>query len=181
MVSDLAALRPPAPSKEPREEQNGLRFASPCDNDGMRYEHIQYGYWGAGTLVFVLVMGVITLPEAFDGSTVTGWVLTATLVVIFAITVLFSKLTVRIEDTTLTASFGRGWPRRVIDLSDVATVTAVRNTWIQGWGIRKISGGWMYNVWGLDAIAFTLTSGKLVRIGTNDVDDLLASVKVLTG
>jgi len=147
----------------------------------MRYEHVQYGYWGAGTLVFVLIMGAITLPEAFASSTVGGWALTASLVVIFAITALFSKLTVRIEDTLLTASFGRGWPQRVIDLSDVATAAAVRNTWIQGWGIRKISGGWMYNVWGLDAIEFTTKSGTLVRIGTNDVDDLLASAKVLTG
>ena len=147
----------------------------------MRYEHIQYGYWGVGTLLFVLIMGVITLPETFDSSTVGGWVLTASLAAIFAITVLFSKLLVRIEDTKLSASFGLGWPRRVVDLSDVATATPVRNRWIQGWGVRKISGGWMYNVWGLDAIEFKMTSGKLVRIGTNDTDDLLASVRVLTG
>jgi len=147
----------------------------------MKYEHVQYGYWGVGTVVFVLIMGVITLPEAFASSTVGGWALTASLVVIAAITVLFSKLLIRIQDTELSASFGFGWPRRVVDLSDVVTATPVRNTWIQGWGIRKISGGWMYNVWGLDAIEFTMTSGDLVRIGTNDLDNLLASVKVLTG
>ena len=147
----------------------------------MRYEHVQYGYWGPGTVVFVLIMGMITLPEAFDSSTAGGWALTASLVAIAVITVLFSKLTVQIQDAELSASFGHGWPRRVVDLSDVATATSVRNTWIQGWGIRKISGGWMYNVWGLDAIEFTMTSGDLVRIGTNDVDNLLASVKVMTG
>lgn len=147
----------------------------------MRYEHVQYGYWGVGTLVFVLIMGVLTLPEAFDDSTLAGWGVTATLIVIAAITVWFSKLTIRIEDVELSASFGFGWPRKVIDLSDVLAASQVRNRWIQGWGIRKISGGWMYNVWGLDAVEFKMSSGELARIGTNDVDDLLASVRVMTG
>jgi hypothetical protein len=147
----------------------------------MTYEHVQYGYVGAGTLVFVLIMGVLTLPEAFDDSTSAGWAVTATLVVIAAITVWFSKLAVTIEETTLTAAFGLGRPHKTIDLSDVVTATPVRNRWTQGTGIRKISGGWMYNVWGLDAIELTLHSGEIVRIGTNDLDNLLASVKVLSG
>ncbi|MCL1588137.1 MAG: hypothetical protein M3092_06935 [Actinomycetia bacterium] len=147
----------------------------------MTYEHTQYGYWGAGTIVFVLIMGAITLPEAFDDSTLAGWAVTASLVALAGITVWFSWLKVRIEDTTLTAAFGPGRPRRIIDLSAVVTATPVRNKWIQGWGIRKISGGWMYNVWGLDAIEFTMASGDLVRIGTDDQDNLLASVHVFTG
>ena len=147
----------------------------------MKYEQVQYGYWGAGTIMFVLIMGALTLPDAFNDSTIGGWALTAALIVLAAITVWFSKLTVTIEGSELTAAFGPGRPRKVIDLSDVVTATGVRNTWIQGWGIRKISGGWMYNVWGLDAIEFTMASGDLVRIGTNDTDNLLASVRVLTG
>jgi len=146
----------------------------------MTYEHVQYGYLGVGTLVFVLIMGAITLPEAFDDSTLVGWGVTASLVALAAITMWFSKLTVTIKDTTLTAAFGLGRPHKTIDLSDVVTATPVRNTWIQGTGIRKIPGGWMYNVWGLDAIEFTMTSGDIVRIGTNDVDNLLASVRVFT-
>ena len=147
----------------------------------MTYEHIQYGYWGVGTVVFVLIMAALTLPDAFDDSTFAGWVLTASLVVIAAITVWFSKFTVTIEGAELSAAFGPGRPCKTIDLSDVATVTAVRNSWIQGWGIRKFSGGWMYNVWGLEAIEFAMKSGKLVRIGTNDTENLVASVKVYTG
>jgi hypothetical protein len=147
----------------------------------MRYEHVQYGYWGVGTVLFMLIMGVLTLPETFDDSTLAGWAVTATLVVVAAITVWFSRLTVTIEDTQLTASFGPGRPRKNVDLSDVATTMPVRNAWIQGWGLRKISGGWMYNVWGLDAIELTMASSERVRIGTNDTDNLLASIRVLTG
>ena len=147
----------------------------------MRYEHVQYGYWGVGTVLFMVIVGAMTLPETFDDSTPAGWAVTATLVVIAAITVWFSKLAVTIQDTQLSAAFGQGRPRKVIDLSDVVTATPVRNTLIQGWGIRKISGGWMYNVWCLDAIEFAMASGEIVRIGTNDTENLLASVRVLTG
>jgi hypothetical protein len=147
----------------------------------MTYEHVQYGYWGAGTVVFVVVMGVLTLPDAFSDSTAGGWALTATLVGIAVITIWFSKLKVTIEGSELSAAFGPGRPHKTIDLSDVASATSVRNTWIQGWGLRKISGGWMYNVWGLDAIEVTMRSGEIIRIGTNDTDNLLASIRVITG
>ena len=147
----------------------------------MRYEHVQYGYLGVGTVALMVIIGMFSLPEAFDDSALAGWAVTATLVAIAALVVWFSRLKVTIEDVELSASFGPGLPRKVIDLSDVTSATRVRNAWIQGWGIRKISGGWMYNVWGLDAVEFTMTSGELSRIGTNDPDNLLASVQVLTG
>ena len=147
----------------------------------MMYEHTQYGYFGIGTVALMLVVGVFSLPETFDESALAGWAIVMMLVAIVSIVVWFSRLMVTIEDAKLSASFGPGRPRKTIELSDVASATPVRNSWFQGWGIRKISGGWMYNVWGLDAIEFEMTSGKRIRIGTNDVDDLLASVRVLTG
>jgi len=42
-----------------------------------------------------------------------------------------------------------------------------------------ISGGWMYNVWGLDAVELNLTSGKVFRIGTDEPAELLAAVEQL--
>jgi hypothetical protein len=147
----------------------------------MGYEHSQYGYFGAGTVILMVVVAIITLPETFAESTLLGWGVTAMLVAIAALLVWFSRLVVRVDQGELSASFGPGRPRRVIDLADVATAAPVRNTWIQGWGIRRISGGWMYNVWGLDAVEFAMTSGEIARIGTNDMENLLASVHVYTG
>ena len=45
----------------------------------------------------------------------------------------------------------------------MTAVREVRNRWIQGWGIRKISRGWMYNVWGLDAVE----TGAHIRQGVS--------------
>jgi hypothetical protein len=136
----------------------------------MDYEHVQHGYFGVGSVALMVIAGVFSLPEMFAESTMGGWVLAGSLM---AIAVLVGG--------NVNASFGLGWPRKSIDLSDVVRVAAVRNTWIQGWGVRKISGGWMYNVWGLDSVEFEMTSGELARIGTNDSDNFLASVGVYTG
>jgi hypothetical protein len=147
----------------------------------MSYEHVQHGYIGVATVVFMLVVGLATLPETFNESAGAGWAVIAMFVVIAGVTVWFSWLKVAVEDATLTAAFGPGRPRKRVDLSDVVSALPARNQWYQGLGVRKISGGWMYNVWGLDAVEFTMTSGEIVRIGTNDLDNLLASVRVFTG
>ena len=91
----------------------------------------------------------------------------------------FSFLTVTVEPASARAAFGRGWPRKTVDLSQVVTVAAVRNRWIYGFGIRWIPKGSLWNVWGLDAVEFKLKSGRVVRFGTEDTDGLLAAVSGL--
>ena len=45
-----------------------------------------------------------------------------------------------------------------------------------GWGIRKVVGGWMFNVAGLDAVELGLSKGGLFRIGTDEPDQLLEAI-----
>ena len=63
-------------------------------------------------------------------------------------------------------------------MSDVAAVRQVRNNWIQGWGVRKVTNGWMYNVWGLDAVELEMSSGDIFRIGTDDQERLHTAISV---
>jgi len=60
----------------------------------------------------------------------------------------------------------------------VTAVRQVRNHWYYGFGIRKVPNGWMYNVSGLDAVELHLTSGKVFRIGTDDVDQLFGVLSI---
>jgi len=100
----------------------------------------------------------------------------AFLVVAAGATFMFSRLTVTVDEATVVAAFGLGWPRRTERLDEIVAVRKVRNKWIYGWGIRKLPGGWMYNVWGLDAVELDLSSGKMFRIGTDDPEGLLAAL-----
>ncbi len=92
--------------------------------------------------------------------------------------VYLSRLEVTVTDEQVVATFGFGKPRRVFDLREIVEVRAVRNSWWNGWGVRKIRNGWMYNVLGLDAVQLELRSGNSFRIGSDDPepDGLVAAL-----
>jgi hypothetical protein len=90
---------------------------------------------------------------------------------------LFSTLTVVVDDWAVRLWFGLGSLRRDVVLADVTAARRVRNSWHAGWGLRAIPGGRLYNVGGRDAVELELDDGRVVRIGTDQPDALLAAVK----
>jgi hypothetical protein len=91
---------------------------------------------------------------------------------------LFAVLTVRVDGSHVSATFTFGFPNYRIALSEIESVTAVRNKSWWGIGLRKIPGGWMYNVWGLDAVELTRTGASVFRIGTDDPSGLANAINV---
>jgi len=145
----------------------------------MRYHHIQSSYLAAIVFIgFVLLFGLVALLGGEDPEVVA--VLGASLLVVGAVVLWFNWLTVTIDGDRVVVAFGRGWPRRTIKVRNIAGFGPVRNKWYYGWGIRKIPRGWMYNVWGLDAVEIELSNGRKFRIGTDEPGDLIAALKVLT-
>jgi hypothetical protein len=140
----------------------------------MAYQHTQQAFlpftlW----IAFVIVMGALIPREEWA-----AW-LAVFLLAITLVMILFSRLTVAVTNESIVASFGAGWPRHTETLEDVRAVAAVRNTWIQGWGIRKISGGWMYNVQGYGAVELDLRSDRTFRIGTDEPAALEAAIAMV--
>ena len=90
----------------------------------------------------------------------------------------FSRLRVRVEDGTLTVAFGAGWPARRIPVAEIASAEAARNRWWWGFGIRLTPQGWMWNVYGLDAVQLVLEDGRRFRVGTADPSGLLAALQL---
>jgi hypothetical protein len=140
------------------------------------YEHTQSGLvLFVGLLAAAVVSGVVL---ALVGA---GWI-TVTMAGVFALTgFAFGALTVSVDETHLTARFGvgvlRGWYRQHVPLSEVTSCRPVRNRWHNGWGIRYIGPGWLYNVAGLDAVEVILASGTRTRIGTDEPAALVAALE----
>ena len=133
----------------------------------MLYRHTQPG---------LLIVSLCLVAIAFDIAIIwqTGqWMpATAALVVLTAVAILFSSLTVEISDNELRWRFGPGlWTHR-LPLGDIETVAVVRNQWWNGFGIRIASGFRLYNVSGLDAVELHLKSHDVRRIGTDDPQGL---------
>ena len=141
----------------------------------MEYEHTQWGYLAIPTFLLFAVVIPLTMSDDETTAAITAMLIAFT-VALLVVVLLFSRLQVTVSNGRIVTAFGFGRPHREIELADVTAVRQVRNTWIQGTGIRKISGGWMYNVWGLDAVEVDLSSGDVFRIGTDDPENLLAAI-----
>lgn len=87
-----------------------------------------------------------------------------------------TRLTTTVTPSAVTLRFRLGWPSKTIDRSRIVAARRRHNSPLFGWGIRKIPGGWMWNVCGLESVELDLDSGSLFRIGTDDPDGLLAAI-----
>lgn len=129
-----------------------------------RYKHTQIGYPIIGGLVgiaiFLAITGVVA-PAGRDGVPIIAIIE----VILLICTIVFSKLTIKIDGESLEASFATGLIRKKVPLAEVAEFEPVRISWWHGWGIHPTPYGWLYNVSGLDAVVIRLRSGQKVRAG----------------
>ena len=132
---------------------------------------------GSWVVVFgVLAVVMLALGEK-EAAIVLGVITVMLTVITGIVVVLFHSLTVRISRSDIALSFGVGLIRKRFPIGDIRSVRIARNRWYNGWGIRKIRGGWLYNVSGFDAIEIQLKNERKYRIGTDQPEKLLAAVE----
>jgi len=140
------------------------------------YRHTQIGRTLIALVVAVVLAELLIIafgaPQGTPALVLSG-VLVAVVAVLLA---LFSTLTVVVDDRKVSLEFGFGFLRREVMLTDIIAARKVRNHWYAGWGVRIIPRGRLYNVGGLDAVELELDIGRVVRIGTDQPDALLAAV-----
>ncbi len=136
------------------------------------YSHTQRaGRW----LLFPAVMAV--LLAGFAAST-RVWGALSGIPVLVAVAWLFGSISVEVADRQLHWRFGPGLIRRSIPVAHIAEARPVRTTWLEGWGIHYTKFGWLYNVAGFEAVAFTLKDGKKLAVGTDEPQNLIAALKL---
>jgi len=139
-----------------------------------QYEHTQ-----PGTLM-IMVLGVAAIvcaAIAYGDTGASRWLAGAMAVGMMILAWLFSSLTVIVNDSEVRWYFGPGaWNYRMA-LTDIESARAVRNSWLNGFGVRMGPGFRLYNVSGLDAIELKLKDGSVRRIGTDDPAGLAAALQ----
>jgi len=135
---------------------------------------VMTGSW----VVFFGVLAVVMLALGEKEAAISLGVITVILAVILGIVyALFHSLTVRVSGSEIALSFGVGLIRKQFPIADISSASMVKNRWYNGFGIRKIRGGWLYNVSGFDAIEIQLKNERKYRIGTNQPKELLSAVE----
>ncbi len=139
------------------------------------YRHRQIGT----LLIVVLGLGTVLTGALLlqAGESTARLPLGLVLVLLIASAVLFASLTVEVRRDGIVVSFGPGLIRRIIPIGDIRDVRVVRNRWYYGWGIRRIPGGWLYNVSGLEAVELQLANGRRFRIGTDEPQRLAEAIR----
>jgi hypothetical protein len=138
----------------------------------MTYRHTQpgtlilAGCFVAGGLCVVLLWRTGQWPPAI-----------ALGLLMVALAIVFSSLTVEVEDGELRWYFGPGFWTYRLSLDAIKEVAVVRNNWWNGWGIRIAPGFRLYNVSGLDAVELKLGPDDIRRIGTDDPQGLAAALR----
>lgn len=91
---------------------------------------------------------------------------------------LFGTLTTVVEQEAFSCRFGPvGLIRRRVRLADIRAARAVRTSPLWGWGLRWTPRGWLWNVWGLDAVELDLSSGARFLVGTDEPERLLEALR----
>ena len=135
---------------------------------------VMTGSWVVFFGVLAVVMLALGQKEAAIGLGVVTVMAAVILGIVYA---LFHSLTVRVSRSDIALSFGVGLIRKQFPIGDISSASIVQNRWYNGFGIRKIRGGWLYNVSGFDAIEIQLKNERKYRIGTNQPKELLAAVE----
>ncbi len=142
------------------------------------YEHTQKAplhlmLWCIG--IVIATMGVVA--EERIGTLICFAV--AILMLLFA--AMFRWMTVRDEGACLAVRYGplpvfkARFPYR-----EMTDVQQAKSSFLDGWGIHYFPGrGWTYNLWGFDCVKM-LVNGVAVRIGSDDVVQLVEFLQAKT-
>lgn len=139
----------------------------------MTYKEEQFG-WAMNVWILILpfLMLLFYLLEIGD-KPMPLFVLIVSVVFFLIIFLLFFKLTITVNDSNIVISFGVGIIRKKVSLGDINEVKRVKTNWYNGWGIRKIKNGMLYNIQGFNAIELSFKNKKsILRIGISSSSDL---------
>lgn len=139
----------------------------------MGYQHTQKGPWRLLGYFFALVLAPVIWAASDEPMAVLT--LGGAMLLVIALCEGFSRLTIRDDGDQLSVAFGPPpvWQTH-IPYRDIESIEPSRSTFLDGWGVHWLPGwGTIYNVWGFDCVRIK-TGKRTVRLGTDDVDQLVA-------
>lgn len=89
----------------------------------------------------------------------------------------FRSLKVNVDQFAIEIIFGGWYKARHIFIRDVLDCWTIRMNPVNGWGIHYTAEGWLYNVYGLNAVAVKLRDDSTVFIGTDEPSELVYAIR----
>jgi hypothetical protein len=151
-------------------------MTGPSQN-ALPYRHTQIGY----PILVGLGLGAMLQVRAYLRDVKAGargaWPRIPQAILFVALMVAFSRLTVEVDGSEVTASFACGLARRRINLRTIESASVSTLPWLSGWGIRFTPRGWVYNASGRGAVEIRRSTGRRFTIGSDEPAALLAAIE----
>jgi len=133
--------------------------------------------WGLITFAIVpILLAFILLVEASNRG-LPDVVLVAICVLLGLVLIIFSSMTIQVNENEICWYFGPGIFRKRVLLEEIDACTKVRNPIWMGFGIHGFGTGWIYNVSGLLGVELALKSGAFIRLGTDEPNYLVHAIE----
>lgn len=138
-------------------------------------KHYIYNNSQVGYFFIVLVVLIPFVLLVFGKGNSSGFYVTVS--VLFLVIINFYNLNIKVDDNSIKWKFGIGLLSWNKNISEIKSVSQVRNCWYCGWGIRQLTDGTLYNVSGYDSVELTLDNGTKIRLGTDEPKRLSKAIK----
>jgi len=138
------------------------------------YRHTQYG---ALMFVVFLITGVLIAVVALAIIAEDRMLAAIVMICVYLFGLgMFYSFTIEISEGKLKFWFGIGIIRKTYALSEVQSTKEVDNPWYYFWGVKSISGGWLWAIAPGTAVEIVLKNGRIVHLGTNQPKKLKQAV-----
>lgn len=115
---------------------------------------------GGIVLLVVLLYLAITLSQP---------IATLAVLILGSMLAVFSTMRTSVNDKVVEIQFGPlPLVNKTVSLDTIKGVQVSRASWWNGWGIRRIDRGWLYNVLSLRVVELELPDNRRIQIGISD-------------
>jgi hypothetical protein len=140
----------------------------------VEYRHTQYG---ALMFVVFLITGVLIAVVALAIIAEDRMLAAIVMICVYLLGLgMFYSFTIEISEGKLKFWFGIGIIRKTYALSEVQSTKEVDNPWYYFWGVKSISGGWLWAIAPGTAVEIVLKNGRIVHLGTNQPKKLKRAI-----
>ena len=140
------------------------------------YQAYKHKQWGTVTFLSIAVLAATILAINDWLQVLPPPVLGVLFGVLTIVAIIFSSMTIEVNESEVSWFFGPGIFKKQISLEEIGNCRKVKNPIWMGFGIHAFGTGWIYNVSGLLGIEIELKGGSFIRLGTNQPNYLVQAI-----
>ena len=141
------------------------------------YQAYNHKQWSIVLFTIIPILAFCVLVFSIEVKEIPPIVLGVVFGLLTVITILFSSMTIEVNESEVSWFFGPCAFKKKLLLEEIGQCKKVRNPIWMGFGIHAFGTGWIYNVSGLLGVEIELKGGSFIRLGTDEPNYLIQAIE----